>query len=343
MTIEYYMNIMSMWEFAMDGGRYDAPDFRNRHLTLPALDDCSVQPESLSRTALQINATITCISAAHSVLDTFLQIPIPSLQHSPSVIFVRAVYALITLCKADYAVGTDADGMGAVLDSKSLKVDAYMDEVLSRIGQAVGEQGCRIPSHWLFIVRAKLKAWHEEHMQWRRDGGHLRRGKARKEAATEWEQDATRITANASARRDTPLSDPTTVLPTRSSRPQTTTNAQRQPPPSQPQQPSLSNLHGVQQQPLPLFNLSTDYTWPTPTPNDPIPRPNNLPTSSCPAFPVHDPASFDQDMTDFSTAFQNGDLYLWNDMGENYGGWIPNPQGDSALYDAMQFGGGRAM
>jgi hypothetical protein len=342
MNIEYHMNIMSMWEFAMDGGRYDAPDFRNRHLTLPALDDSSVQPESLlSRTTLQINATVTCISAAHSVLDTFVLIPIPSLQRSPSVVFVRAIYALITLMKADYAVGTDAEGMGAVLESKSLKVDTYLEQVLHRIGQAVGEQECRIPSHWQFVVRMKLKAWHDEHIQWRRDGGHMRRAKARREAAAT--QDATGSTAHA-RRRDTPLSQPTTTttLPTRSSQPsdqpQTTAHQHTQlPSQQQSQHPSLPNLHGVQQHPLPLFNLDTDYSWATSV-NPPL-------ASAATAFPTAsaNSTSFDHDMTDFSTAFQNGDLYLWNDMGENYGGWVPNPQTETTLYDIMQFGGGRAI
>jgi hypothetical protein len=87
-----------MWEFAMDGGKYDAPDFNNRHLSLPALDGSCVQPETLlSGSALQINGTIRVISEAHAICDSFLQFPIRTVQGAPNAIFVRPVYALIAL------------------------------------------------------------------------------------------------------------------------------------------------------------------------------------------------------------------------------------------------------
>ena len=94
--------MLSMWEFGMDGGRYDVTEFRNRHLTLPALDDDSVQPESLlSRSPLQINATTKCIIEAHAILECFAGISKDTLQKEPNLIFVRAIYALVVLMKAD--------------------------------------------------------------------------------------------------------------------------------------------------------------------------------------------------------------------------------------------------
>lgn len=93
-----------MWEFGMDGGRYDVTEFRNRHLTLPALDDDCVQPESLlSRSALQINATTKCIGASHAILDCFVEMPIDRLQRAPNVLFVRVIYALVALMVSDSA------------------------------------------------------------------------------------------------------------------------------------------------------------------------------------------------------------------------------------------------
>jgi hypothetical protein len=45
---------------------------------------------------------------------------------------------------------------------------------------------------------------------------------------------------------------------------------------------------------------------------------------------------FTPDMGDFSAAFQNGDLYLWNDMtADNFGGWVPQ----SGMYSGTEFGG----
>ncbi|KAF1849301.1 uncharacterized protein K460DRAFT_277250 [Cucurbitaria berberidis CBS 394.84] len=176
-TMEFHQNMLSMWEFGMDGGQYDVTEFRNRHLTLPALDDDSVQPESLlSRSALQINATTKCISAAHSILECFISISTEKLQRAPNVIYVRAIYALVALMKAEYAVGTDPD-MEELLDSQSLKVGYYLDTVMQKASEATGPQNCRIPSHWSFVLEAKLKSWWVEYQEWRKEGRHLKRRK----------------------------------------------------------------------------------------------------------------------------------------------------------------------
>ena len=44
--------------------------------------------------------------------------------------------------------------------------------------------------------------------------------------------------------------------------------------------------------------------------------------------------AFAPDMGDF---FQNGDLYLWNDVDQNFGGWIP--QGGSMYTEFGPFNG----
>jgi hypothetical protein len=279
LTIEYYQNMLSMWEFGMDGGRYDVTEFRNRHLTLPALDDDCVQPESLlSRSALQINATTKCIGAAHAILDCFIEIPISRLQKAPNVLYVRAIYALVALMKADYAVGTDAE-MGELLESQSLKVDFYLNTVLERTAEAVGPQKCRIPSHWTFVLDAKLKSWRDEYRTWREED---RNNKKRKfcESAT--------ATGN-----QTPMfADPS----------------------------AAGSMSEQQSSQMPNFALNNSYqTW------------NPLDTTNT-AGQMND---FAPDMGDFTAAFQNGDLYLWNDMtADSFGGWIPQ----SGMYSGMEFG-----
>lgn len=284
LEIEFHQNKLSMWEFGMDGGRYDVTEFRNRHLTLPALDDDSVQPESLlSRSALQINATTKCIGAAHNILDCFIQIPIERLQKAPNVLFVRAIYALVALMKADYAVGTDAD-MSEILESKSLKVDFYLATVLARTSEAMGPNKCRIPSHWTFVLEAKLKSWRDEYTQWREEDRHLKRRKVSNED-------------------DAGAKTPTFAQPAAS---------------------ALANApleHSAAQMPNQNFAA-----------NNPYPAWNPLDASTT-AGQIGD---FTPDMGDFSAAFQNGDLYLWNDMtADSFGGWVPQ----SGMYSGMEFGG----
>jgi hypothetical protein len=284
LTIEYYQNMLSMWEFGMDGGRYDVTEFRNRHLTLPALDDDCVQPESLlSRSALQLNATTKCIGAAHAILDCFIEIPIERLQRAPNVLFVRAIYALVALMKADYAVGTDAE-MGELLESQSLKVDFYLDTVLARSTEAVGPQKCRIPIHWTFVLEAKLKSWRDEYRQWREEDRHLKRRKLSNGVTGTGNQTPT-------------FTD------------MATSNAVQT---SAEQQPATMNS----------FALSNSYqTW------DPMNATNTSGQGQM--------SEFTSDMGDFTAAFQNGDLYLWNDMtADSFGGWVPQ----SGTYSGMEFG-----
>lgn len=276
-TLTLYLHYLGM-----DGGRYDVTEFRNRHLTLPALDDDCIQPESLlSRSALQINATTKCIGAAQSILDCFIEIPHERLQKAPNVLFVRAIYALVALMKADYAVGTDAE-MGELLESQSLKVDYYLDTVLANSREAIGPQSCRIPLHWTFVLEAKLKSWRDEYRTWREEKRHLKKRK-------------TDDSATATGDQTPQFAEP-----------------QAQMPDQQQQATSISN-----------FNLSNPYQ-------------SYLPLDTANAGgQMGDPAAFTPDMGDFTAAFQNGDLYLWNDMtADSFGGWVSN----SALYGGMEFG-----
>lgn len=290
--------MLSMWEFGMDGGRYDVTEFRNRHLTLPALDDDSVQPESLlSRSALQINATTKCIIEAHAILECFIGISTDTLQKAPNLLFVRAIYALVVLMKADYAVGTDPE-MGEILDSQSLKVDFYLQTALKKSSDAIGPHKCRMPSHWTFVLEQKLISWREEYLEWRREGRHLKRRKVADESTSHSRTRSPTVPAPGKDRPQEPLV------------PQA--------------QPLESSLEQPQQQALPSsgFSLPDPYAW----------TPGAMPQGS--RQPLGD-QSFTPDMGDFSAAFQNGDLYLWNDINDNFGGWIP--QGGS-VYTDMGFG-----
>ncbi|KAL1592834.1 hypothetical protein SLS60_011250 [Paraconiothyrium brasiliense] len=292
--------------------KYDAPEFRNRHMTLPALDeDACIQPESLlSRSSLQTNATIMCISSAHSILDCFLQVPIVKLQRSAGVLFVRACFALVALLKVDYAVGTDAEGMGEVIDSKSLKIDYYLDSVIRATAEAEGPQKCRIPGHWRFIIKEKLKTWYDEYQEWRRKGGHLKRNKK-----------VQAMTANTSSVSSDTLPPPTY-----------TSQAQQLPTPS----PLTTNSTLPEQPQPPRTTQQLDYVLSGSQMNAWQPSAFRFPVTSGPQTPgLGDTVYTGPDMTDFSAAFQNGDLYLWDDINDNYGGWMPQ----GGVYSDLPFNG----
>ncbi|CAE7033266.1 hypothetical protein PTNB73_04886 [Pyrenophora teres f. teres] len=312
LELEYHADMLSMWEFGMDGGRYDVIEFRNRYITLPALDDDCVQPESLlSRSALQINATTKCISAAHAMLDSFITVPTDKLRKSPNALYVRAVYSLVTLLKADYAVGTDAE-MGELFESQNLKVQFYLDTVLKKTKEAAGPQECRNPSHWNFLLEAKLKSWWDEYREWRKEGRDQKRRK------TKSGDDSNPTTGNQTPAFAEPSSQHGTSSPVNPSL-VTTSQQQQHHPPQALQMPSFSIPN----------SYPTQSTWNT----------NEMgldTTTPAQQQSVGDQAAYTHDMGDFSAAFQNGDLYLWNDLtADNFSGWVPQ----NAPYGGMGFGG----
>ncbi|EOA90318.1 uncharacterized protein SETTUDRAFT_103147 [Exserohilum turcica Et28A] len=311
LEFEYYADMMSMWEFGMDGGRFDVIDFRNRHVTLPALDDDSIQPESLlSRSALQINATTKCINAAQTILDLFIAVPVDELRKSPNALYVRAVYSLITLMKTEYAVGTDPE-MGELLESQNLKVNYYLDMALKKTSEAAGPQQCRNPSHWRFILEAKLKAWWDEYEEWRKEDRHLKRRKPNPSSSSS--------SSNAKGGGSQSGNQPPEFA---------TQNLQQRQHVHQPQPQHQHQRH----------TTSTSTVRPSPSTSTSSSHhpPDQHDTPSIPPMTT-DQTPFTSDMGDFSAAFQNGDLYLWNDLtADNFGGgWVP--QGGS--YIDMGFGG----
>lgn len=317
---------------------YDAPEFRNRHMTLPSLDeDACVQPESLlSRSSLQVNATIMCISAAHSILECFLTTPIQTLQKSAGVVFVRACVALVVLLKVDYAVGTDAEGMGEVVDSTALKIDYYLDSVLRAMSEAAGPQKCKIPGHWHFIIREKLKTWYDDYQAWRRAGGHLKRKNAQQQQQAQDPSQTQSVSTSGSIA--TPSSQ-TSIPPPSSYHPQQPQTQARQ---------AQSQAHQPQSQPPAIPTYATNHPLPFPASTAfapwPSPQPQPYHLSSNASLTSGDPSTETSatgpDMTDFSAAFQNGDLYLWDDAHDSFGGWMPMqmPQGN-VVYGGLNSGG----
>jgi hypothetical protein len=222
--------------------------------------------------------------------------------------------------KADYAVGTDTEGIGEVLDSGSLKVDYYLDTLIQMTESAVGPQQCRAPEHWLYVLKTKLKAWHVEHQQWRKDRKHRKSSPNNMSAENTQSLTATFV--------DTARSqDSNSSLP---AQPQSTLSAPD------------AVMSQQSQHKVPNFGVGTAFApWPS-TGLEILPSRDDRPATVMTASPhdglaPNDPSSYVTDMGDFSAAFQNGDLYLWDDMTDNFAAWAPQGGGTGAWGDVMQF------
>lgn len=300
MNIEFHQTMLSMWEFGMDGGRYDVIEFQNRFVSLPALEDESVQPESLlSRTALQINATTKCVGAAKTILDCFAEVPLEKMRKAPNALYLRAVYSLVVLMKIDYALGTD-ENMNELFENQGLNVSSYLNMVLKKTAESTGSHKCRNPTYWNFLLEAKLKTWWDEYQEWRKDGRHLKRRKLNAQSSK----------ATAPGNQVPRFVDAGDYNHDMASAPQT------QSPPLQ-QATSLAD-----------FSM-TATTCPAWSVNNP-PLDTTVSTQ-----PMAEPTTFTPDMEDFTAAFQNGDLYLWNDLSvDSFNGWSTQV----APYHGMNYG-----
>jgi hypothetical protein len=204
--------------------------------------------------------------------------------------------------KAEYAVGTDED-MSELLESQSLKVKYYLDTVLKRTSEAIGPQKCRNPSHWNFLLEAKLKSWWDEYQEWRKEGRHLKRRKK-----------------NTHNESDTATGNQTPAFAEPNSQPAMSAMNQSQ--------SSSQQTHAL---PIPNYSMGRAYAAPTSWNTNDL----HLDTTTS-AQAIGDQTGYTPDMGDFSAAFQNGDLYLWNDVtADNFGGWAPQ----SGPYSDMGFGG----
>lgn len=281
----------------MDNGTHNAPDFRNKFFTLPCLDGSEPQPETLRPlNSLQVSATLKCINAAQSLLDLFLNFSTTALRKIPNVLYVRAIYSLTVLLKAEYAIGTDPTGLGELIDSHNLRTGYYIKAMIERSTEAVGPNKCRVPSHWLHVLHIKIAPWHEKYLSLLEQKRHPNQPSTSAQGSDSStprssESDQRTTSADASQRR------PLTFL---------TPN---------PGEPEFDPLPGYEVRP----SISG---WPSPRPA----LTNDIPQSSC----VPDQPAISTDMSDFNMAFEQGDLYFWNDA-TGFGDWTQ--QGD--IYNGL--------
>ncbi|MCJ1400807.1 hypothetical protein MMC11_004015 [Xylographa trunciseda] len=160
LTISYYQNFITIYEFAMDGGHHDVELFKKRYFSLPTSDDDKSTPLT-HLSAIQVNATMKCIGASQALLNTFLQTETDNMRTFPNAFYVRAIYSIVVLLKISFTISTT--GLGQLIDSTSLKIDHYTDQMTQRFADAAGPmRNCRVPNKWLPILK-RLKEWHEHH------------------------------------------------------------------------------------------------------------------------------------------------------------------------------------
>jgi hypothetical protein len=160
-TLQYHYTQLHLHEIAMHDD-HPVQDFMPPFGLEKIL---SIQPYPRA-TSSYIDSTAISISSAQAFLDILLNMDIDTLRMIPIFNYVRMAYALITLVKLYISSKSPTSPIGAVLDSKSLKVGYYISALMETLIEATGPNECRAPYTFLGMV-LRLQGWHtsQEHTE----------------------------------------------------------------------------------------------------------------------------------------------------------------------------------
>jgi hypothetical protein len=141
---------------------HNVEDFR-MPFTEESLKMVNNTSETLSQN--QIAALEACLKAAHGILDTILSFEIWIVKTLPMLIyFVRCVYAIVILIKMHVAVCTPNSELGKMMKPEDLRVDYYMDRLITMFSFVAKEEEFK-PHPKILRILNVLRDWFGKHKE----------------------------------------------------------------------------------------------------------------------------------------------------------------------------------
>lgn len=109
-------------------------------------------------TAAHINALTSCLASIHQALDTICAVDIGALICLPTVALARTSYTVVALIKLYSLAAAPDSKVGQVIDPASLKVEYYLDKVISHYKAAGAQDGGRAPAKFSTVLNL-LRSW----------------------------------------------------------------------------------------------------------------------------------------------------------------------------------------
>ncbi len=104
------------------------------------------------------------VSSAYSLLDVLLNISPQTLRVFPTVMFVRASYALFILMKACFICNSSGTPNGNFLPSNDVRLDEILDRIVAHLQIAANDGKCKLSSKF-HAVFARSRDWFRKHSQ----------------------------------------------------------------------------------------------------------------------------------------------------------------------------------
>lgn len=133
-------------------------DFHNMKGCFPTtrLDDGLANMNAPS--AAHVDAVVAAYSAVTGIADAFMAMEITSLRALPVFNLVRVAYAIVVLIKIYFTAAAPDSELGRVLPKEAVRVDHYLDSLVSKFMVAAAEDKCRPVSKFL-VVLVMLRGW----------------------------------------------------------------------------------------------------------------------------------------------------------------------------------------
>ncbi|MBE3046296.1 hypothetical protein IMZ48_27920, partial [Candidatus Bathyarchaeota archaeon] len=109
-------------------------------------------------TVTHVDAVIAAYSAVTGMFEAFMAMEIASLRALPVFNLVRISYAVVVLIKIYFTAAAPNSELGRVLPKEAIRVDHYLDSMLSKFMAAAAEDKCR-PAGKFLVVLIMLRGW----------------------------------------------------------------------------------------------------------------------------------------------------------------------------------------
>jgi hypothetical protein len=144
---------MYLHEIALHNGNPDdfRPPFR---LRVPSNISCTFPDVGTAR----LDSVIISLTSAHSLLDVLLQRPAKSLRALPTFVYVRVIYCVFILLKIFFICSAPGSELGKVLHPDAIKVERYLNRLVSHMQDAAGGENYR-PAAKFHAIFFKFRTW----------------------------------------------------------------------------------------------------------------------------------------------------------------------------------------
>ncbi|WPH01490.1 Hypothetical protein R9X50_00433600 [Acrodontium crateriforme] len=162
--LDFFEHVTSLYlhEIALHFN-HNIDDFR-----LPFTEESlkSVTNTSDTLTQNQMAALEACLKSAHGILDTMLSYDVDIIKSLPILLFfVRCVYAIVVLVKMHVAVSTPGNELGKMMKAEDLRVDYYLEQLISRFAQVARSCNDFRPHPKILRILGILREWFSKHKE----------------------------------------------------------------------------------------------------------------------------------------------------------------------------------